>query len=241
MEVDSNVIANRPSRIYHRTAGRRVRALDAFRAWPAGTCLCWNAGFASWTIRSADRKTRRRFHLDHGPVPCHFVVLWREGVASLAPHGVFLAPRRVHSPAWGLGAGSSPLLVCGLSPHGALVLWWLRGGGVAQPPLSALLHGLLPAQCHRPDRAPIHAHGKRSGGSGLSPEPRGARRRAIRAGVQGEFGTNILTHQCLPSYTGEYINMCSLVYEPVYAYIISKPKRRDYAREGQGAGAPAGR
>src|SRR5258708_33730015 len=78
--------------------------------------------------------------------------------------------------------------------------------------------------------------GKRIAGSRLSPEPRGARRRAIRAGVQGE-GTN----QCLPSYSGEYRKMCSSVDEPVYAYIISKPKRREYAREGQGAGAPAGR
>ncbi len=50
---------------------------------------------------------------------------------------------------------------------GARVLWWLRGGGVAQPPLSALFHSLLPAQCHRPDRAPLHAPRKRSGGSGL--------------------------------------------------------------------------
>src|SRR5258708_4277060 len=122
MEVDSNVIANRTSRIYHRTAGRRVRALDGFRAWPAGTCLCWNAGFASWTIRSADRKTRRRFHLDHGPVPCPLLAPWREGVASLAPHGDFLAPRRVHSPAWGLGGGRSPLLGCGLCPPRAPVL-----------------------------------------------------------------------------------------------------------------------
>src|SRR6266571_4180630 len=169
MEVDSYVIANRTSRIYHRTAGRRVRTLDAFRVWPAGTCLYWNVGGASWTIGSADRKTRRRFASDHDPVPCPLLAPWREGVASLAPYGDFLAPRRVHSPPWGLGAGSSTLLVYGLSPHGALVLWWLRGGGVAQPPLSALLHDLLPAQCHRPDRAPIHAHGKRSGGSGLKP------------------------------------------------------------------------
>jgi len=34
---------------------------------------------------------------------------------------------------------------------------------------------------------------------------------------------------------------CSSVYEPVDAYIMSEPKRRDYAREEQGAGAPAGR
>src|SRR6266851_1210548 len=187
MEVDSYVIANGTSRLYHRTAGRRVRTLDAFRAWPAGTRLYWNEGFASWTIRSADRKTRRRVASDHGPVPCPLLAPWRAGVASLVPYGDFLAPRRVHSPPWGLGAGSSTLLVYGLSPHGARVLWWLRGCGVAQPPLSALLHDLLPAQCHRPDRAPIHAHGKRSGGSRLNPEPRGARRRAIRAGVQGEF------------------------------------------------------
>src|SRR6266487_1051311 len=169
MEVNFYVIANGTARIYHRTAGRRVRTLDAFRVWPAGTHLYWNGGFASWTIRATSRKTRRRFHLDHGPVPCPLLAPWREGVASLAPYGDVLAPRRVHSPPWGLGAGSSPVLVYSLSPHGALVLWWLRGGGVAQPPLSALLHGLLPAQCHRPDRAPLHAHGKRSGGSGLRP------------------------------------------------------------------------
>src|SRR5215470_7110930 len=34
---------------------------------------------------------------------------------------------------------------------------------------------------------------------------------------------------------------CSSVYEPVDASIISEPKRRDDAREEQGAGAPAGR
>src|SRR5713226_7552825 len=172
MEVDSYVIAHGTSRIYHRTAGRRVRTLDAFRVWPAGTHLYWNGGCASWTIRAASRKTRRRFASDHGPVPCPLLAPWREGVAALAPYGDFLAPRRVHCPAWGLGAGSAPVLVCGLSPHGARVLWWLRGGGVAQPPLPALLHGLLPAQCHRPNRAPIHAQGKRSGGSGLSREAR---------------------------------------------------------------------
>src|SRR5258708_24240567 len=103
MEVDSNVIANRTSRIYHRTAGRRVRALDAFRAWPAGTCLCWNAGFASWTIRSADRKTRRRVHLDHRPVPCPLFAPLREGGASPAPPADFLSPPPVSSPALGVG------------------------------------------------------------------------------------------------------------------------------------------
>src|SRR5712692_10173375 len=189
MEVDSYVIANGTSRIYHRTAGRRVRTLDAFRVWPAGTCLYWNVGGTSWTIRSADRKTRRRFASDHSPVPCPLLATWREGVASLAAYSDFLAPRPVHSPPWGLGAGSSPLLVDGLSPHGARVLWWLRGGGVAQPPLSALLHGLLPAQCHRPDRAPLHAHGKRSAGSGLNREARDDVR--SEQGVQGEFGTTL--------------------------------------------------
>src|SRR5258708_5244663 len=200
MEVDSNVIANRPSRIYHRTAGRRVRALDAFRAWPAGTCLCWNAGFASWTIRSADRKGGRRFLRGQGPGPWPLLGPWGEGVASLAPHGDFLAPRRVHSPAWGLGAGSSPLLVCGLSPHGALVLWWLRGGGVSQPPLSALLHGLLPAQCHRPARAPIHAPGKRSGGSGLRPSQcqRRERRRAAFLSLERRSSPMKTSHYRFP-------------------------------------------
>src|SRR5713226_7415717 len=183
MEVDSYVIANETSRIYCWPAGRHVWTLHAFSAWSTRTCFYRNVGCADGTIRSADRKTRRRFASDHGPVPCPLLAPWREGVAALAPYGDFLAPRRVHFPPWGLGAGSSPLLVYGLSPHGALVLWWLRGGGVAQPPLSALLHGLLPAQCHRPDRAPLHAQGKRSGGSGLSFEPRGARRRAIRATV----------------------------------------------------------
>ena len=38
MEVDSYVITNGTARIYHRTAGRRVRTLGAFRAWPAGAC-----------------------------------------------------------------------------------------------------------------------------------------------------------------------------------------------------------
>src|SRR6266699_2475490 len=103
MEVDSYVIANGTSRIYHRTAGRRVRTLDAFRAWPAGACLYWNVGCASWTIRAASRKTRRRFASDHGPVPCPLLAPWRAGVAALAAYGDFLAPRPVHSPAWGLG------------------------------------------------------------------------------------------------------------------------------------------
>src|SRR5260221_9787329 len=111
MEVDSYVIANGTSRIYHRTAGRRVRTLDAFRVWPAGTRLYWNEGFASWTIRSADRKTRRRFASDPGPVPFPLLAPWPEGVTSLVPYRDFLAPRPLHSPPWGLGGGRSTLLV----------------------------------------------------------------------------------------------------------------------------------
>src|SRR5260370_434015 len=109
MEVDFYVIANGTSWLYHRTAGRRVRTLDAFRAWPAGTRLYWNASCASWTIRSADRKTRRQFAADHGPVHRPLLAPWRAGVAALAAYGDFLAPRRVHSPAWGLGAGSQKI------------------------------------------------------------------------------------------------------------------------------------
>src|SRR5260370_35192112 len=108
MDVDCYVIANGTSRIYQRTAGRRVRTLDAFRAWPAGACLYWNGGGESWTIhRAASRKTRRRFAADHGPVPCPLLDPWRGGGASLASSGEFLAPPPVPSPALRLGVAGS--------------------------------------------------------------------------------------------------------------------------------------
>ena len=101
-----------------------------------------------------------------------FWLLGEGGVAALARSLIFWLPAVFILLPGGWGLGVLPLLVYGLSPHGALVLWWLRGGGVAQPPLSALLHDLLPAQCHRPDRAPIHSTVKRSQDQGLSLKPR---------------------------------------------------------------------
>src|SRR5260370_14034358 len=116
MEVDSYVIANGTSRIYHRTAGRRVRTLDAFRAWPAGACLYWNGGGASWTIhRAASRKTRRRFAADHGPVPFPLLAPLPAGVAARAAYGDFLAPRPVRHRAVGRGVGGLACLVFVLS------------------------------------------------------------------------------------------------------------------------------
>ena len=54
------------------------------------------------------------------------VVHLGENTASLAPHGDFLAPRRVHSPPRRLGVGGSALLVGGLSRRGTLILRWRR-------------------------------------------------------------------------------------------------------------------
>ncbi len=103
----------------------------------------------------------RRLAPDRGSVRCPLLAVWREDAPSLAPHSNFLAPRRVHpvpfSHPLGLGVRGSAVPVRVPDRRGALVLWRLRGGGVAQPPLPPTLHGLLPAQCHRPGRAPLHA------------------------------------------------------------------------------------
>ena len=55
-----------------------------------------------------------------------------------------------------------------LSHRGILVPRRLRGRGVSQPPLSAALHGLLPAQCHRPGRTPLHETINTNEGSGYA-------------------------------------------------------------------------
>src|SRR5579859_3096344 len=163
-----HVIANGTARIYYWPAGRQVWTWHAWSVWPAGTRLYRNVGRADGTNCGTDCKTRRRLASHDASLPRPLLGVWREDTTSLAPHGDFLAPRRIHSSPLGLGVRGSSVLVCGLSPHGVLVLWWLRGGGISQPPLSALLHGLLPAQCRRLGRASIHAHGKRIGGSRLS-------------------------------------------------------------------------
>ena len=75
------------------------------------------------------------------------VIFWLPAVFILLPGG------------WGLGVllyWSTACLLTSLLSYGG-ARWWRF-----QPPLSALLHCLLPAQCRRPDRAPLHAPGKRS-------------------------------------------------------------------------------
>ena len=83
------------------------------------------------------------------------VIFWFPAVFILLPGG------------WGLGVllyWSTACLLTALLSYGGCEV-------VALPSLLfwALLHDLLPAQCHRPDRAPLYAHGTQSGGSGLRP------------------------------------------------------------------------
>jgi hypothetical protein len=86
--------------------------------------------------------------------------------------GIFWAPMLIIPLllliSWGWGFGMLLYLSVALIVGGADVLRWLRGGGVAQPPLPATLHRLLPAQCHRPDRAPLHDTVNTHEGSGYA-------------------------------------------------------------------------
>jgi len=96
----------------------------------------------------------------------YIVLFWVLGVRVLSHlhpwilTGIFWAPM-LFIPlllliSWGWGFGMLLYLSVALIARGADVLRWLRVGGVAQPPLPATLHRLLPAQCHRPGRAPLH-------------------------------------------------------------------------------------
>src|SRR6266487_5065755 len=172
VEVDCDVIENGKARLCRWPGGRRVRTLHSSGAWPAGAHPDRNDRGAEGTICGADWPDGRRLAPDGGSVPHPLLATWREDSASLAPDCDLLGSSRVcafpFSHSLGLGVRGSAVLVGVLSHRGTLAPRRLRDSSVSQPPLPAALHGLLPAQCHRPSRAPLRETVNANDGSGYA-------------------------------------------------------------------------
>src|SRR5436305_291868 len=115
--------------------------LHAGAAGPALTRLYRHVDCAGGTLCDADRTASRRPAPDRCAVRCPLLAASRAGAPSLAPYRNFLVTRRVHSTPvshpLGLGVRCPAVPVRVPDRRGALVLRWLRDGGVAQPSLPA--------------------------------------------------------------------------------------------------------
>src|SRR5258707_9068222 len=172
VEVNCDVIENGKARLCRRPGCGRMWTLHAFGAWPAGAHPDRNDVGAGWTICGGDWPDGRRLAPDGGRVRHPFLAVWRADTASLAADRDLLGSSRLRtfpfSHSLGLGVRGSAVLVGLLSHRGTPVPRRLRGRGVSQPPLPAALHGLLPAQCHRPGRASLYETVNAHDGSGYA-------------------------------------------------------------------------